>query len=237
MPNGAKFASTCASVNVVIRVKFLSYISTTPSWKLVAYRKWPVGVLAMASPLYTAPAPEWSTAIMACVPLTVGLQPRMVPSSVAKRNGGDPDLPLAATTNSPVPLNTRPVGVPPPVGFVGDGIVTTRGAATGKAWPRPLYSVETPLPLSATQKGEVGLNARPQGLTRFGSVNRATPAISETRFTRVYTCSLSISPGTAPVPHSSASITTPITASRFMTFTLQKVCGMSFTCVRDQSRL
>src|SRR5216684_8264636 len=128
----------------------------------------------------------------------------MVPSSVAKRNGGDPDLPLAATTNSPVPLNTRPVGVPPPVGFVGDGIVTTRGAATGKAWPRPLYSVETPLPLSATQKGEVGLNARPQGLTRFGSVKRATPAISETRFTRVYTCPLSLSldsSGIAPVPH------------------------------------
>src|SRR5215467_8671289 len=131
MPNGAKFGSTSVAVIVLTRLKPLSYISTWPAEKLAAYRKLPSEVLAMANPLYTAPEPELSTAIMACVLSTAGLQPRMVPSSVAKRNGGDPDVPLSETINLPVPLNTRPVGVPPPVGFVG-GIVTTRGAATGK---------------------------------------------------------------------------------------------------------
>ena len=46
----------------------------------------------------------------------------------------------------------------------------------------PLYSVETSAPLSATHSGDVALAACPQGLTRFGSVVRATPAMSEIRF-------------------------------------------------------
>src|SRR5262249_10114745 len=71
---------------------------------------------------------------------------------------------------------------------VGLGMVTTSGVAVGKALPWPLYSVATPAPLSATQKGDVELNPSPQGLTRFGSVKRATPSISETRFTRVKIC-------------------------------------------------
>src|SRR5262245_22196851 len=138
----------------------------------------------MASPLYTAPWPELSIAITALVALTAGLQPRIVPSSVTKRNGGDPDPELAEMTKSPVSLKTIPVGVPP-VGLVGVGMVTTSGEARGKACPRPLYSVDTPPLLSATQKGVVGPKARPQGLTRLGSVKRATPSMSETRFTRV----------------------------------------------------
>src|SRR5437660_173631 len=42
--------------------------------------------------------------------------------------------------------------------------------------------VETPAPLSETQNGPVGLAARPQGLTRLGSVFWAMPAMSESMF-------------------------------------------------------
>src|SRR5262245_52844263 len=133
----------------------------------------------MASPLYTALRPELSTAITALVELTAELQLRIVPSSVTKRNGGE----LSEIKKSPVSLKTIPVGVPP-VGLVGVGMVTTSGETRGKACPRPLYSVDTPPLLSATQNGEVGPKARPQGLTRFGSVKRATPSMSETRLTR-----------------------------------------------------
>ena len=47
----------------------------------------------------------------------------------------------------------------------------------------PVYRVKTSDPLSAIQRGEVALAACPHGLTRLGSVTRATPAMSETRFT------------------------------------------------------
>src|SRR6266481_6449232 len=67
----------------------------------------------MARPLYTAPEAELSTAITAPCKLTAGFQPRIVPSSVTNRKNEGPDLELADTANWPVPLNTRPVGVPP----------------------------------------------------------------------------------------------------------------------------
>src|SRR5262245_6586395 len=137
MPNGAKFGSTFGSVNVFTRLKFLSYISTTPAWKFVTYKKSPRAVLAIAKPLYTAPELELSFAITALVTLTAGLQPRIVPSSVANRKTEGPDLEFAETLKLVVELNTRPVGVPP-VGAPGAGIVTTSGEPTGKAWPRPL---------------------------------------------------------------------------------------------------
>src|SRR5262249_59077309 len=117
---GAKFVATFGSVKVFTSLKVLSYISTTPAWKFVAYRKLPVEVVEIASPLYTASAPELSTAITALVGLTLGFQPRMVPSSVANRKTAAPDVPPPGSTKSVVlvlVLNTSPVGVPPlPVG-------------------------------------------------------------------------------------------------------------------------
>src|SRR5215470_10582153 len=97
-----------------------------PAWKFVAYKKLPLEELASARPLYTAPEPELSTAITALSRLTVGLQPRIVPSSLENRKIDDPDWELAEIANSPVPLNTRPVGAPP-VGLPGVGIATTSG--------------------------------------------------------------------------------------------------------------
>src|SRR5262249_18645567 len=48
--------------------------------------------------------------------------------------------------------------------------------------PAVLYSVETPVPLSETQKGLPALSEMPQGLTRWGSRFWATPGRSDTRF-------------------------------------------------------
>src|SRR3954449_9989575 len=95
----------------------------------------------------------------------------IVPSSVEKMNRAPPKL--------GVPLKTRPVGADGngPVGF---GIVTTKGAPTGKGWPALLYNVETPVPLSDTHHGLVGVRVNPQELTRFGSTVAATPGRSET---------------------------------------------------------
>src|SRR5215468_4666333 len=148
--------------------------------------KLPFALLAIARPLYTPP--EVGLAMTALVKFTFGFQPRIVPSSVAKMKNDLPDMEPWEIAKSFVALNTMPVGVPP-VGAPGAGIVTTRGEGpTGKACPFALYRVDRPDPLSETQKGEVELETRPQGLTRLGSVKRATPAISETRFTRVYRC-------------------------------------------------
>src|SRR6516162_267205 len=148
--------------------------------------KLPFALLAIARPLYTPP--EVGLAMTALVKFKFGFQPRIVPSSVAKMKKDLPDMEPWEITKSFVALNTMPVGVPP-VGAPGAGIVTTRGEGpTGKACPFALYRVDRPDPLSETQKGEVELETRPQGLTRLGSVKRATPAMSETRFTRVYRC-------------------------------------------------
>ena len=64
--------------------------------------------------------------------------------------------------------------MPPP----GAGIVTTRR----RGLPLFLWKLATPAPLSAMANGATGEEmTRPQGLTRFLSVNRAIPGISETR--------------------------------------------------------
>src|SRR6266581_3946643 len=147
--------------------------------------KLPFAVLAMANPLYTPP--EAGLAMTAFVTFTFGFQPRMVPSSVAKMKRAAADLESWEITKSLVPLNTTPVGVPP-VGAPGAGMVTTKGDLTGNACPLALYRVDTPALLSEIQNGEVELETKPHGLTRLGSVKRATPAISETKFTRVYSC-------------------------------------------------
>src|SRR6266536_1785800 len=96
-------------------------------------------------------------------------QPEMVPSSVTK-------MKRAAPKSEP-PLKTIPVGADGGTPPTGGGTVTT----SASFWPAPLYSVETPVPLSATHQGLVALRARPHGLTRFGSVTGASPGISETR--------------------------------------------------------
>ena len=80
------------------------------------------------------------------------------------------------TTKSLVELNTVPVGAP-------CGMLTTSETIAGMLPSTPpLYRVETSAPLSATHSGEVGLAACPQGSTRFESVIRATPGMSEIRF-------------------------------------------------------
>ena len=80
------------------------------------------------------------------------------------------------TTKPGPPLYTNPVGAPP-------GMLTTSGTieAAGVASVAPRYSVDTSMPLSATQAGVAGPNARPQALTRLGSVSSAAPGVSATR--------------------------------------------------------
>jgi len=99
----------------------------------------------------------------------------MVPSSEAKRKTAGL---LVATWKSVVLLNTCPVGDPGPVPLAAGGTVTT----SGMMFPTPPYRVETPVPLSETQNGPLGDAEMPQELTRFGSVLRARPGTSETRF-------------------------------------------------------
>src|SRR5207245_11768208 len=105
---------------------------------------------------------------------TDGAQAMIVPSSVTKRKKDG--LPLYMKSAKPVVvLNNAPVGVPlPPPGA---GIETTSGTAD----PSPLYSVETPVPLSATHHGIAGPCTMPQELTRLASVRSARPAMSDTR--------------------------------------------------------
>jgi hypothetical protein len=89
MPKGANPAGKVASVKPpegVTRAKFLSSTTMRLLWKSAAYRKLAVPLLAMASPLKTAPPAALSYASLACVPSTVGAHPEMVPDSVAKRN-------------------------------------------------------------------------------------------------------------------------------------------------------
>src|SRR5512147_26190 len=110
----------------------------------------------------------------ACVGSTPEFQPEIVPSSVTNRKRAV----LPGTSSKPVvPLKTVPVGTPGSLPVAG-GTVTTSDCAT----PAPLYRVESPVPLSAAHHGVVELRERPQGLTRFGSVNVAMPDWSETRF-------------------------------------------------------
>src|SRR6185295_16215445 len=118
-----------------------------------------------------APDAELSTTVIALVGSTLGAHAAIVPCSVAKRNRAGPETPPFVTMKSPDPLKTMPVGLPP-------GMVTT----SDWGFPLPSYSVDTPVPPSATQTNPNGLNATPQPLTRFGSVCSAAPGTSETRW-------------------------------------------------------
>src|SRR5579864_4904075 len=135
IPKGANPAGIVGSVKVLTKLKLLSNTSTVPKRKSVAYRNFPAGVVTNARPLYTAPtSPAWSvaversTAMMAWVGSTLGFQPTMVPSSVAKRNLLGPDVPASDTTKpSAVGLSTAPVGAPTAPGPAegGAGMATT----------------------------------------------------------------------------------------------------------------
>src|ERR687891_1024433 len=90
----------------------------------------------------------------------------IVPASESKMN-----LDGAPFTGKPlVELNTVPVGAPP-------AMSTTSGRIIGmlRRTP-PEYSVDLSVPLSATHSGVVGPADSPHGLTRLGSVMRATPS-------------------------------------------------------------
>src|SRR5579883_386604 len=107
---------------------------------------------------------------MAWVGSTFGLQPEMVPSSVANKNWAEPEAPFLETTKPEPLLKAVPVGVAlVPAGLpLGGGMVTTRGEPGGAIWPLASYSVETPEPLSAAQKKPVLVfKARPHGLIKF----------------------------------------------------------------------
>src|ERR1051325_4330612 len=177
MPREAKPGGRLASVNELIRWNCRSKTSTALLRKSVANNKLPRELLALASPLYTAPEPELSTARIAAVPLTLGFQPEMVPSSVAKMKTAGPELPPEETTKSGVPLKTMPVGAAVSLDPCGGGMVTVSASFCAFV----LYSVDTPVPLSAIQKGLVGLKAMPQGFLRLGSVVTARPGMSDTR--------------------------------------------------------
>src|SRR5215471_16693612 len=100
----------------------------------------------------------------------------MSPFSVAKMNNagasvvGSADVPIRKLPET-FP-KTAPVG--PPRTFT----------VSGTFAPAPVYSVDLLLlgsgPLSATHHGVVGPRARPQPLTRSGSVSGAAPGMSET---------------------------------------------------------
>src|SRR5262245_28752637 len=96
----------------------------------------------------------------------------MVPSSLTKRN--------TLVRKAVVLLKTWPVTLPSP------GMMTVRVCFTTCSSPEAslvtTYKVETPVPLSLTQNGLVGLEASPQALTSNGSCSCATPGRSETRF-------------------------------------------------------
>ena len=118
-----------------------------------------------------------NTAGTACVALTRGDQPEIMPSSDAKMNAAAPDEPPLLTAKSVVLLKVMPVGVPPPVESVDDGIDTTRDCGL----PNPSYSVASPVPLSATQTKPLGLKATPHPFCRLASKWSAGTPPSPTR--------------------------------------------------------
>src|SRR5260370_39719180 len=90
------------------------------------------------------------------------------------------DVPFSETLKPPLPLKITPVGAAVvPAGLpVGTGMVTVSGTFT----PWPVYSVDTPVPLSATTQEAVGPCTNTKEFTRFDSVNWAKTGRSETWF-------------------------------------------------------
>src|SRR5262249_30987966 len=149
-------------------LKLLSYASTLPDLKLVAYRYvWPSDAWASARPLYTALAPL-SRATSVTVAPTVGFQPSIVPFSVSKMNSDEAECPWPSLTANPEEseLTPAPVGAAPVMSTVGGTLVTDSGVEPAA------YSVVLSEPLSATHIGEPGAAsvpgdaASPHALTR-----------------------------------------------------------------------
>src|ERR1700751_2404591 len=143
-------------------------------------------LVAIAKPVYTAPAPDRSAvganvavlAPVALMPPTAGFHPLIVPSKVAKIKIADPDACILVigftpeTVNAVLPFGrfvaTIPVGDPCPPDA--SGIPTTSPAGVAVTVPPGLlliaYSVENPVPLSLTQYGLPAVDTSPQALTR-----------------------------------------------------------------------
>src|SRR3954470_2019597 len=96
---------------------------------------------------------------------TCGFHPEILPSSLTKINLLGPDNPFLVTTKPDPELKTIPVGLPPSVFVDAGGTVTTRGLPNGTGTPSVLYSVETPVPLSAIQMVLLGEGTIPHGFT------------------------------------------------------------------------
>src|SRR5262245_25975170 len=98
--------------------------------------------------------------MMAWVASTLGFQPEIVPSSVAKMNWLAKDFPPLLMTKSGVLLNTLPVGAavftPAGVGIVTAGMTGMTGMPLLMLL-LVLYRVERPVPLSETCQGPFGL--------------------------------------------------------------------------------
>src|SRR5215467_12774450 len=114
---------------------------------------------------------------------TPGFHPNIEPSSVTNMKRAGPLAPPMETTN-PVPaviggpLKTTPVGSLSTITHSQARLVSATFATMG---PLVLYSVDVPVPLLATQNGDVADDTSPQELTSESSCRSATPGKSETR--------------------------------------------------------
>src|SRR5579862_784545 len=140
-PNPAGIPGSANPPATAVGAKFPSNTSIFPDAKLAANRSG-VPVPTDASPLYTAPAAELSTILIAVAGAAIDpFHAEIVPSSVAKMN--DETLPFGAgrIQFTPFPA-TCPVGVPiVELLAVPGGIFTT----TAVMAPAPLYSVDSPV--------------------------------------------------------------------------------------------
>ncbi len=166
---GAYPGGAWESLNSPSRFSLASNMSMAPCLKLAANSTGPPLVIVKVIPLYTFVG-EPGTSVSAAVPKG-GRQPEIVPSSLAKMN--------KSLLNPSVPLNTCPVGVPAP------GIETSKDFFTTCVMPEEslvtAYNVESPLPLSLTQKGVGAPKDMPHAFTRLVSRSWAIPGWSDTR--------------------------------------------------------
>jgi hypothetical protein len=157
----------------------------------------------------------------AWVRLTAGLQPTIVPSSVAKMKRLEPDvLPSLTTKSFGSPLKTLPVGVPPVVA-PGAGMFTISGLPAGDGVPLPSYAVATPAVLSETHHGVVGPCEIPQGFFKLGSWTRAMFGRSETRLVWTKEPPASARASTALASRTTGSTTSATRMSRPLAFRRQ----------------
>src|ERR1035441_4024972 len=99
--------------------------------------------------------------------------PDIVPSRVSKIKL---ELTPVFTGKDPLPI-TMPVGVPLAPPLLGAGGTLGLVPLILNAVAEFVYTVESPVPVSLTQKGLVAEVTLPQGFTRFGST-RSAPALA-----------------------------------------------------------